>query len=130
MTKQLSVRQQNQHTRSQIVRWATWFADSPPSLIWLRDLLSERGISPKEGILAHYFDVPAQGGVLCKGIWLSSSRRFWQFEVFVPRNPAAAISVECFKNISQSVPVSAHTAGIGKSFGLLAVEVLEAGYDG
>jgi len=126
MSKQLSVQTQNAQAGAQIARIAGWFAQQPSPLPWLIELLAERDLASGRGILVRYEDIPDQGGTLCKGVWLTPGRRFWQFEVLVPSSKAAVVSVEKFREITEDVPVSSHARGIGKSFGALAVEHLEA----
>jgi hypothetical protein len=130
MSKQLSVQSQNGRTRSRIEQLASWFAQPHRPAAWLWELLEERGLQPGTGILVDFSEIPEQGANLCKGIWLSESRRFWRFEVLVPRSGPSEVSVECLRDITSELPVEAHVPGIGKSFGCLAIEVLDSGVDG
>lgn len=128
MTKQpstLGIQRQNKKTRAAIEQVARWFAQTPVPLPWLAELLGERGLSLANGILVRYDEIFEQERNLCKGIWLNSLRHFWQFEVLVPRQSSASISVEHFRDISKSMNVAEHTPGVGRSFGWLALQVLE-----
>ncbi|MES3004424.1 MAG: hypothetical protein V4787_27280 [Pseudomonadota bacterium] len=129
MSKQLSVQGQNDRTRARIAQLAAWFAQPRRPVAWLPELLENRGLSSSEGILVEFSEIPEQNGSFCKGIWLSDSRRFWHFEIVVPRGGPSAVSVEVFRDVTSEISVDAHIPGIGKSFGFLAIEVLEGGVD-
>lgn len=94
-----------------------------PALSWLSGVLRKQGIDPSDGILAAYSEVPGQDGRLCAGTWLTASRVFWEFKVLVPVPGSDAPTVERFEE--RSISIFAHERGIGKSFGALAIEVLD-----
>ncbi len=60
-----------------------------------------------------------------KGTWLTSERRFWEFEAVVPRQDGDPVVIERFEDATASILMSAHLPGPGKSFGYLALEVLD-----
>ena len=64
-----------------------------------------------------------QGGIFYGGTWLNASREFWAFEVMVSGCRQNVLAVERMDNITPEV-VTAHGKGSGKSFGLLAIQVL------
>ena len=130
MSKQLSVQSQNDRTRARIEEVASWFTQSNSPAPWLIELLVDRGVPPDAGILVQFAETPEQDGNLCKGIWLSESRRFWSFEAVVPRTGSSAVTVEYFRDITSEFSLDAHLPGVGKSFGCLAVEVLDSGVVG
>jgi hypothetical protein len=84
-------------------------------------------MNPSKGILAAYSEKPDQGGRLCTGTWLTASREFWDFRVLVHEAGNGPV-VEFFDE--RSVSVFAHERGIGRSFGALAIEVLDEVLDG
>ena len=58
------------------------------------------------------------------GLWLTESQQFWEFAVVVSSGAHAKATVERYENVTPSVVISAHQPGTGKSFGFLALEVL------
>jgi len=107
--------------RTKIVQCARRFLDGDPALSWLPAVLKEKGVNPSEGILAAYSEKPHRCGRLCTGTWLTASREFWDFRVLVAEAGKGPV-VEVFEE--RSVSVFAHEGGIGKSFGAVAIEVL------
>jgi hypothetical protein len=79
-------------------------------------------MNPSKGILAAYSEKPDRGGRMCTGTWLTASREFWDFRVLVHEAGNEPV-VEFFDE--RSVSVFAHESGIGRSFGALAIEVLD-----
>ena len=61
-----------------------------------------------------------------KGTWLTNERRFWEFEAVVPRQKGESVEIERLEEMTDSVEVSAHVPGTAKTFGYLALEVLDA----
>ena len=118
-----SVAAQNAATRSEIERTAANMAAYP----WLDAVLRTRALDLSMGLLVRLHSVPEQGGESFLGLWLDLSRNFWQFDVIVPYD-GGAVTVELFENVTGSTIVSAHQRGTGKSFGYLAIQVLEARY--
>ena len=90
---------------------------------WLGGLLASHGLDPQAGILVEYDTVEDQGRELCHGTWLTRSRRFWSFEVWVA--PGAKPQVEIFEDVTALTSTAGHYPGLGKSFGALALETLE-----
>ena len=121
MAPKRDAQQQNAATRSQIAECALRDVRRDPALSWLPGVLRKQGIDPSDGILADYGETPGQDGRLCAGTWLTASRTFWEFKVLVP--VAGAPTVERFEE--RTISIFAHERGIGKSFGALAIEVLD-----
>jgi len=125
MAIRLDVQQQNSATRDQIARAAQTFRnDMLSSYPWLLNELLSRSLDPLTGILAKLERIPEQEGELFEGYWLSEDKRFFRFEVMVSRSQAVTANVELWQDASESVLVSAHQPGTGKSFGWLALDVL------
>ena len=121
MARQRNVQQRNSAIRSDIAQCARRVVNGDPALSWLSVVLKARGIKPSTGILAAYSEKSSQGGRLCAGTWLTASREFWDFRILVP--DAGKPVVELFEE--RSVSIFAHERGIGRSFGALAIEVLD-----
>ena len=119
----LDAQQQNANTRSLIAECALRDVRRDPALSWLPGVLRKQGLDPTNGILAAYAEMPGQDGRRCAGTWLTASRSFWQFNVLVPAAGSDAPTIERFEE--RSVSIFAHERGIGKSFGALAIEVLD-----
>ena len=90
---------------------------------WLAGLLASHDLDPEGGILVEYDTVDDQGRQLCHGTWLTRSRQFWSFEVWVA--PGAKPQVEIFEDVTSLTSTADHYPGLGKSFGALALETLE-----
>ena len=90
---------------------------------WLDDVLESHDLDPEGGILVEYDTVDDQGRQLCHGTWLTRSRGFWSFEVWVA--PGAKPQVEVFEDITALTSTAGHYPGLGKSFGALALEILD-----
>ena len=91
--------------------------------VWLDDVVESHDLDPESGILIEYEEVEDEGATLCHGTWLTASREFWSFEVWL-RNDAGAPRVEVFENITNLTSTATNLPGIGKTFGALAIEVL------
>jgi hypothetical protein len=124
MSQQLNVQQQNASAKAKIQRTVAAFQCRSPFLAWLPAVLASHGLSPEAGALVRLSEIPEQEGNLFSGVWLTQSREFWEFEVVVSRSTGAVVAVERFENTTPSVTVSAHQPDTGKSFGCLALEVL------
>ena len=90
---------------------------------WLDDVLESRGLDPEGGILVEYDTVEDEDRTLCHGTWLTRSRQFWSFEVWVA--PGAKPRVEIFEDVTALTSTAGHYPGLGKSFGALALEILD-----
>ncbi|WP_154724489.1 hypothetical protein [Thiothrix nivea] len=106
----------------------TLFSGAAPQ--WLIDLITSNGFSFDSGILIRLTSIPEQEGDYFSGLWLTNSHEFWQFSVIVNRTDKTLIGVDSFNNITSTVVISAHTKGTGKSFGYLAIEVLDELFSG
>ena len=107
--------------RAAIERAASFGREQRPA--WLTDLLASHDLDPDDGILVEYDTVDDQGAQLCHGTWLARSRSFWSFEVWV--SPDAKPRVEVFEDVTALTSTADHYPGLGKSFGALALEILE-----
>ena len=90
---------------------------------WLDDVLQSYDLDPEAGILVEYDEVEDQGATLCHGTWLTTSREFWSFEVWV-REDGSEPRVEVVENITTMTSLATDIPGIGKSFGAVALDVL------
>jgi hypothetical protein len=124
MSLQRNVEKQNDVMKAQILRAADRFRREDKYTAWLVGYLLSKGIDPKCGLLVSLTSIPDQAGDLIKGIWVTSSREFWEVEGVVERDSGEIIEVERFENITSLVAIDGHLKGAGKSFGYLAIEVL------
>jgi hypothetical protein len=120
-----NVQEQNDVTRQTIRRTAEAFHRDMLRYPWLLSELTERGLDPTKGILAQLKYLPDQAGDLYTGYWLSEDRRFYRFEVLVAREPRLSVKVEQWRDATPDLIVKARQLGTGKSFGFIALEVLD-----
>ena len=113
----------NESTRRTAIERAARLGGSDERPDWLDDLLESHKLDPEDGILVEYETVDDQGQTLCHGTWLTRSRTFWSFEVWVA--PGTKPRIEVFEDITAATSTAAHYPGLGKSFGALAVEMLD-----
>ena len=126
MTRQLNVRQQNALTTEDMLDAATLFERGDRRVSWLEAALRARNENSGSGLLVDFSSVPDQGGGdWVSGTWLTDTRRFWEFEAVVATRAGEQVDVERLEDVTDSVLASAHVPGTGKSFGALALEVLD-----
>lgn len=126
MTRQLNVRQQNALTTKDVLDAAALFRRADRRVAWLKAAFRSRDAGSESGLLVAFGTVPDQGGGdWVSGTWLTSGRRFWASEAVVPPRDGEQVDIEQLDDITDSVLVSAHVPGVGKSFGCLALEVLD-----
>jgi hypothetical protein len=119
-----NVQQQNEETQSRIRRVASSFIADPLRFHWLIETLTERSLSPQDGVLVELKQLPDQAGDVQSGLWLSRERRFYKFAVLLPRTDAP-IEIEEWGEVTAEMPVSAHQPGTGRTFAFAALEVLD-----
>lgn len=120
---QRNVSQQNDATLAEIERAAA-MATQEPYVRWLTHILSNQGMSPRDGILVRVRSAPDQFADVYNGLWLTKNRRFKDFTIGVSRVDDS-LEIEHFRDITDEMVVSKHALGTGKTFGYLAFEVLE-----
>lgn len=122
MVKPQSVEQQNAESLTEIQRTVRAFK-LPPA--WLDSLLDSNGLKAADGLLVKLTDIPEQGGgSWLKGVWLTNSLSFWEFELVASNWRGELKSVEEFKDVTATTAVEPGQPGTGKSFGWLAYEAL------
>ena len=119
-----STHDQAKQTKANILNTALWARREMLASAWLLRLLKDMGQDPANGIVVALHEVQDQGGIFYGGTWLNASREFWAFEVMVSDCRQNLLEVERLDNVTADVVVTAHGKGTGKSFGLLAIEVL------
>ena len=119
-----STHDQAKWTKAEVLSTAIWARHEMLASAWLPHLLKDMGQDPANGIVVELHEVLDQGGIFYGGTWLNASREFWAFEVMVSDCRQNLLEVERMDNITSEVVVTAHGKGRGKSFGLLAIEVL------
>ena len=119
-----STHDQAKWTKAEVLSTAIWARHEMLASAWLPHLLKDMGQDPANGIVVEVYEVLDQDGLCCGGTWLNASREFWAFEVMVSGCRQNVLAVERMDNITPEVVVTAHGKGTGKSFGLLAIQVL------
>lgn len=120
-----NVQQQTAISKDQIRKLASGFRRDPLSRAWLIVALQQASLLVDRGILVQLKSTPEQEGELFEGCWLTTQSQFFSFEVMVPRRDEEQISVERWEDVTARTAISGHLPGRGKSFGYLALEVLE-----
>jgi hypothetical protein len=103
----------------------------PERFEWLRAALAARSLDPRDGILVDLRSVPDQGCWVHYGIWLTGSGRFHRFvvdEAFGARLLEASGRVEhvTIQDVTEEICTDDSVAGVGKSFGAMALQLLSA----
>ena len=101
------------------------FRAEPLHFGWLIDALQTASLDVREGILVQLNQIPEQDCEEFEGYWLTTDRRFFEFRVSAPRADGAPNVVERWEDVTASTRINAHQPGTGKSFGWLALDVLE-----
>ena len=126
MALQRNVQQQNAALQADIRRTLEIARRTPCPLPWLHPLLRSNGVDPASGILVELHDCPEQEGHGFQGLWLAGDKTFLEFEVMVrSTDPAGQCLVERFEDVTPAVVVTPGLKGKGRSFGALALEVLD-----
>ena len=126
MSIQRSVQQQNASVEADIRAIAEMFARSPAEFAWLHAILRSNSVDSVHGMLAQLTDTPDQGGRQMAGVWLTNSKRFFQFQAMLSYESGELVEVEHFTDITPTVVVSKSQRGTGESFGFIALRVLES----
>lgn len=124
MSVQRNVQQQNATTRAEICRVANLFKSTPADFAWLSTLLRSNGLNEDKGILAQLSTTIEQEGNLKSGVWLTLDCNFWEFSVMLARDTGEIIEVELFQKVTDSLPISDHVLGKGRSFASIACTVM------
>lgn len=119
-----SVQDQNLEAREEILRLAREFCRDPGQFPGLIHTLHAHSLDPHKGILVACKYHPDQGGHLYQGCWLTREREFFRFSVLNPFDRVQPPIVEEWREVTQETTISAHVPGTGKSFGWLALDVL------
>jgi hypothetical protein len=126
MTGQFNTGQQNALITEEIRRAVALFQKADRRVSWLEAALQSRLGTSEGGLLVAFRAVPDQGGGdWVSGTWLTSTKRFWEFEAVVPKYDDEQVDLERLEDVTDRILVSAHVPGTGKSFGFLALDVLD-----
>jgi len=81
MTSQQNVQRQNALTTADILIAALRFQDADRRVTWLSAALRTKGETDASGLLVAFRTEADQGdGDWVRGTWLTTERRFWEFE--------------------------------------------------
>ena len=117
-----NVQQQNMLAYLEMEREAEHFRSQPQSHPWLLAVLERFGQEPTGGLLLSCSSVPEQGGMQWMGTWLTSDKRFFEFDVMADYSSGELLEVDQWYEYQPTV--SAHCKGIGKSHAYIALELL------
>jgi hypothetical protein len=81
-------------------------------------------LGPGQGILVECKDFFDQTGHCYEGCWLTHDREFFRFSVLIPFDSADPPVVEEWREVTNETEISPNLTGAGKSFGWLALDVL------
>jgi hypothetical protein len=121
-----SLQKQNQQAQDRMRAIALRFKRDSTGFKWLIDILQLISESPERGILISFKQTSDQDNNICEGVWLSANRRFLEFNVLLPRDGEPP-EIEFWNDVTDDIIVNAHQPGTGKSFGFLALELLDEG---
>ncbi|MFH7041754.1 hypothetical protein ABT392_05480 [Paucibacter sp. JuS9] len=127
---QRSVQQQNASVEAGIRAAAEKFSQGAAGFAWLHAILRANRMDADSGLLVRLTEIPDQGGQLVAGLWLTSARRFIEFQVSLSRESGELQEVERFLDVTSSMAVESGQRGTGQSFGFLALKVLAEAHDG
>jgi len=111
--KYKNVQQQNQLTLLKMKKIADDYRKQPDSYPWLLEILDQKNIDVKSGILISASSIPEQGGNLWYATWLTYDKRFFDIEIMADYNTHQLLEIDGF---CEAFPeTSAHCKGTGKS---------------
>ena len=120
-----NVQEQNAVTKHFMHERALDFRNSPSKYIWLYKFLIEKGFDIQNGLLLSLNTCIEEGPTLeCDAIWATYENRFYNISVVLKYGTQDIIEIEEFGDISDNIEFNAHKKGTGKSFGILALELL------
>ena len=126
MSLKLSVQAQNDATRDRLVGTAIHFRENSVPLCVLK-AFAERGIDFSKSVVLY----GETNGTICgywhgyHGLILTSAKRFFEFEFELDASQSQVIAVHGFCDVTDQQNMSARNRGVGKGFGVIAIEVLE-----
>jgi hypothetical protein len=120
--RQLNVQEQfaikKERILSEAMYWRTNGIPSP-----LQSIFKEKGIDMEKSIFLEYEqDFP--GLSTDEGIIVTPDGNFFEFEADLNEERTKLLELYSFKNVSERFEINGHKKGIGKTFGFLAIEVL------
>lgn len=124
MKKRQNVQQQNAEMKEAIASAASRFADNDVYTAWVAEAVLKSGLDPSEGILVKFSSMPDQGGECAYATWLTSAGSFFEIKAMIAYGTHKLLEIETLMDVSSEVKISEHLPGVGKSFGALALEVL------
>ncbi len=120
----LGIQQENQQALDRMRAIASRFKSDPPGFEWLIEILELNSESAQRGVLVSLNQTPNQRDDTCEGVWLSVNRRFFEFSVRLPHDGGPP-KPEFWNDVTEDIIVNAHQPGTGKSFGFLAMDLLD-----
>ena len=123
--KQKNVQEQNCLDRNTVLECSLNYRNKDPLPKALNYLFEAFGINLQKDALLWHDRMPCGGFTIpYRGSWLTREHRFIEYEVFLDPKDEAVVSIEEWNDITDSVEISAHSRGTGKTHGMLCIEVL------
>ena len=121
--RRLNTKEKNVLVRDEIFRKAKFWRElGIPEL--LKKVFQERNLNIDDSIIIE-LELDVLGGSSYEGIILVSNRRFYEFDIDLSTTETDLFKVYSFEDITDRFVVSHHVKGIEKTFGFIAMEVLE-----
>ena len=123
----MNVSSQNNETKGQISALANEFKQQPGHFKWLLEALALHQLLATEGILVKLNESIDQGPVYdCQVLWLTKDKRFFELTAET-EYPSKNLKKEtiAIQDVTKRIEVNQNQPGNGKTFGFLAIEVLE-----
>lgn len=124
--RQLNVQEQNALGRNDMKQCALAYRQANKFRIWVRFALQSGGLNPDDGVLLFSTTVPCGGNKeYVRAYWLTSDKRFYEIEATTVLGSLMFVSLDSLEDVTDRTTIDPHLRGKGKSFGCLAIEVLE-----
>ena len=127
MKRQQNVQEQVANQKKIILELTSDFRNRPTDTKWLLQLLERYNLNPTTGVLVSVSEIDEQGPLYdCKAIWLTEQKNFIELaaEADYKTKELLAETAEP-KNLNQLVELNEHKKGFGKTFGTIALHVLQ-----
>jgi len=121
--RQLNVQEQMALKKHSIKNFAQYWRENDLP-IPLMQLLASKNIDMNTSILIEY-DQDYPGRNTDEGIILTEEGKFFEFEADLDLDRTRLITLELWEDVSHRYEINGRKKGIGKTFGFLALEVLE-----
>ena len=123
--RQKNVQEQNAVTKYYMHEHTAGYRESPNEYLWLTNVLEEKKLNKNDGILVSVNSCIEQGPVEeLSAIWVTNNNRFYEINIILKYGTQEILEVESVEDITDSMNVKHVEKGRGKTFGMLALEIL------